>query len=741
MIGGSKLRRTIGLFGATGVGVGAIVGGGILVLGGVALEQTGPGAVVAFALNGVIAMLTALSFAELSSTFPESGGAYTFAKKVLSVRAAFAVGWVLWFASIVAAVLYALGFATYTVLLLESGCSRFLGSVPEWLHLRALSLALAAGATAVYTVGLIRKTGGGSNWDTVGKVVVFLVLIVFGFLALARRSSEAVADSLIPFFTSGTGGLITAMGSTFIALQGFDLIAAVGGEVKRPEKTIPRAMLLSLGAALVIYLPLLVIISTVGVPPGRSVAEVASGQAETLFASAVERYMGWPGFWLVVLAAILSTLTALKANLFAASRVALTMAEDRTLPAVLGRVHQKRGTPVMAVYATVLALLVILFVLPNVAAAGAAASLIFLISFALAHWTALLARRRAQRPPPFRTPLFPLVPVLGGVACAALAVFQAVVVPSAGLIAFAWLGLGVMLYFAVFAGRAQAVDAYAEAFDPQLVRLRGRNPLALVPIANPANAAAMVELANAMSPPEVGRVMLLTVVSPPTESWQGTPPESLLSAQQVLHQAMMASFRSTLAPEALLTVSARPLEEIGRVAGIHRCESLVLGLNNLAERLESPDLERLINEVDCDVTILRAPDGWDLTAVRRVLVPLGGRGGQDVIRARLLGSIGRNGEREAHFVRVLGSGASEQEEADALNDLRRIIEVEAPGYGTAEVLRHDDPGEAIVDLAEDSDLIVLGLQRLSRRHKAFGRISLRIARDSSCATILVSRRG
>jgi len=85
------LERHIGLVGATAIGVGAIVVGGILVLGGVALAETGPGAIVAFGLNGLIAALTALSFAELSSAFPESGGAYTYAKKVLSVRAAFAV--------------------------------------------------------------------------------------------------------------------------------------------------------------------------------------------------------------------------------------------------------------------------------------------------------------------------------------------------------------------------------------------------------------------------------------------------------------------------------------------------------------------------------------------------------------------------------------------------------------------------------------------------------------------------
>ena len=86
------IERSIGLAGATGVGIGAIVGGGILALAGVAYATTGPATLLVFAANGVIAVLTALSFAEMSTAFPQSGGTYTFAKNVLSVRAAFAFG-------------------------------------------------------------------------------------------------------------------------------------------------------------------------------------------------------------------------------------------------------------------------------------------------------------------------------------------------------------------------------------------------------------------------------------------------------------------------------------------------------------------------------------------------------------------------------------------------------------------------------------------------------------------------
>jgi APA family basic amino acid/polyamine antiporter len=136
-------RRHVGVFGATLVGIGGIIGGGLLILAGTAFGQAGPAAILAFALNGVVAWLTAMSVTEITVAFPESGGAYMFAKKVLSVRAAFAVGWVLWFAYIVAGVLYALSFAAFTVILLKGVCDG-LGFESGWLDGRNMVLLLAS---------------------------------------------------------------------------------------------------------------------------------------------------------------------------------------------------------------------------------------------------------------------------------------------------------------------------------------------------------------------------------------------------------------------------------------------------------------------------------------------------------------------------------------------------------------------------------------------------------------------
>ena len=136
--------RTIGFLGALGIGVGAMVGGGILALAGVGFAATGPSAILAFVLNGIIALITALSFAEMAAANPQSGGTYNYAKKALTLQMAFGVGWVVWFASLVAAVLYALGFgafAHFALLQIPAGSYEWLlhsGFMPVILALGAL---------------------------------------------------------------------------------------------------------------------------------------------------------------------------------------------------------------------------------------------------------------------------------------------------------------------------------------------------------------------------------------------------------------------------------------------------------------------------------------------------------------------------------------------------------------------------------------------------------------------------
>ncbi len=738
---GNHPSRNLSFFSATGVGVGAVVGGGVLALAGVAFATTGPSAIVAFALNGIIALLTAMSFAELASRFPESGGTYAYARKVLAVEAAFAVGWVVWFASVVAAVLYALGFAVFLVPFLEQLVRVAGGTPPHWIGGRFALLAYALGAVAFYVWSLMRSARGGGQWATVGKVLVFAFLIVAGFWVLFTDlpTLPQLAGSFRPFLERGGSGVAQAMGYTFIALQGFDLIPAVGGQVKDPERNIPRAMFFSLALALAIYIPLLFLIVAVGTD-GQPIATMAGQNPEILVALAARNFLGPTGYWLVVVAGLLSMLSALQANLLAASSFARTMASDRTLPRQFEGVSARFGTPVAAVKLTGVTVAFVLVAVPNVAAAGAVSSLIFLTSFALAHGIAYLVRKRALTRSPFQTSLFPAVPLAGGSACLALGLYQALAVPSAGVLASIWLSLGAVLYVTHLAPRARVVDASSEGLDPQIIRLRGRSPLVLVPIANPASAGMLVKMARALAPEAVSRVQLLSVVRLP-RVWEGEAlPTELVDTQRVLGQALAAAMQADLRPEALITVHDDPWAEIARIARRGGCEKILFGVGELGAALMSGPLERLIGEVDADVVILRAPAEWNPDQAGRILVPARGGREQSPIRAGLLGNLGRSAPRQVTFLSVVAADAAPDRIRRAEGVLRRLANDEARGSGTAVVARNDDVVREIVERSADCDLLILGLQRLGRRQRVFGKVMVEIARGTDCPLLMISYR-
>ena len=734
-------ERHLGLLGATGVGVGAIVGSGILALAGVAFATTGPSAILAFALNGCIAFLTVFSFAELAARFPQSGGTYTYARNVLTVEAAFAVGWVVWFASVVGAVLYAMGFAVFLVPFAERIAVLTTGEVPGWIGTRPALVIYALGAVGFYKWRLTRATAGVSQWETIGKVVVFAVVVVAGFLALATEPPPpgALASSFRPFFADGFAGLAQAMGYTFIALQGFDLIAAVGGEVRDAERNVPRAMFLSLGTALAIYLPLLFLIVAVGTPD-RPIVEAATANPEILVADAVRNFMGSAGYWLVVAAGLLSMLSALQANLLAASRFARTMGADRTLPPRLAHHAPGTGTPTAAIRLSAIVIALLIVAVPNVAVAGAMASLIFLASFALTHKIGYLARRRTGKPRGFGTPAFPLVPVIGGSACLAIGLYQAVAVPPAGVLAAVWLGVGAVLYSLYLAPRARAVDASSEARDPEMVKLRGRRPVVLVPIANPASAETLVTMGKALAPPGVSRVQLLSVVAPPDRYPEDGLPRGVRDAQAVLGGALSTALRVDLRPEALITLHRDAWGEIARVAEATRCESLLLGVGHLDDSLMTGPLAGLIGAVDADVVILRAPAEWTPEHARRILVPSRGGRDQSPVRARLLGSLSRTGTRDVTFMGVLSEKAGPGVHKRALRDLERLAWDEVGGGAHAELATGDDLVTEVARRTGDTDLLILGFHRSGRRRAVFSSRMLKIARAVECPLLMISHR-
>lgn len=740
--------RTIGFVSATGIGVAAIVGGGILVLGGVAVAEAGPSAVLAFALNGAIALLTALTFAELATAFPENGGQYVYARRTFSVRAAFGVGWVMIFAHVVTGGLYAMGFAAYAVAALDAllpGPMATLTGLP----VRLLTLLIGVAVIAAYGLRLLKGGASGGQLGNIGKLAVFGVLIAAGLGVIVRRGPAEALAPLDPFFELGATGVVAAMGFTFITLQGFELIAGVAGEVHEPRRTIPRAMFASLGIALLVYLPLLFVATTVGVPEGiESPAAMARQYPETYFAEAVSAYLGAFGFWLVIVAALLSTATALRANLLAGSRVTVAMARHRTLPRALEHVHERTRAPATAIGFVCASAGVLVLVVPDLAAAGAAASLIFLLTFAITHLAAWQIRSRAggRIDGAFAAPFFPLVPLVGIVACGLLIVFQVLTVPVAGLLLLVWLGFGVSVYAGFLSNRAEALDAAVSGEDPLFGRLRGRHTSVLVPLANPARARGLTAVAGALAPPAVGHVLLHQVIVADEATDEARIRRAMEDASSALSNALVHARHEGLKTELLLTVAADPWREIARIAREHEVDNVLLGLAQAPDRGQDPEaagtpahpIDRLLDRLPCDVSLLHGGDAFDLDRVRRVLIPLSGGNDNDRLRARVIGALARKGLDRLAFLRVLRPDASAESERRALSALQAYVRDEARGRGEASVCRAEDPIAEIVERASAYDLLILGITRPRGGRSRMGELLARMVREAPCPVLIVS---
>jgi hypothetical protein len=399
--------------------------------------------------------------------------------------------------------------------------------------------------------------------------------------------------------------------------------------------------------------------------------------------------------------------------------------------------HPEFRTPSAAIYASTIGLLAILLMIPDLATAGAAASLIFLISFALAHGTSYLARIRSSKQPEFIAPYFPAVPIVGGLACAGLAVFQAIAAPAGGGIVLLWLGMGLLLYLFLFSSRAERADAFAEAMDPSLIELRGRNPLVLVPVANPETAPTLIQIAAAMAPPRIGRVLLLTINRPASD--RQSLEDGLSRSFDVLRKALVKTARLEHEPEALMTTSADPWHEIERIAEEHQCESLLMGLSRFEDLDGNSRLEGLVNRLNRDIILVRSHLRWSGQTCKRILVPIGGRSRHDGLRARMLGSLSRETRRKVIYLRIMPPDASEADAKAAHRQLRRFARDETAGEPDIRIIRSAHVVQAVTHLAGETDMVLMGLQRAGRR-KLIGRIALGIAKANPGMTVLISHR-
>ena len=458
-----KPDAELGLLDATMIGMGAMIGAGIFVLTGLAAEISGPAALLVFMLNGVVTAFTGLSYAELASAIPKSGGGYAFVREIFDDFGSFIMGWMLWFAYMIAGALYALGFAPNFLELLH-----VYGVVPPPHQVGAVALpvvdvgipagvGLAFAAVALFVALNAVSTAASGSVETIFTATKVTILMIFvGFGIASPMFSTAEFQPLFPGDKTAFA-ILPAMGLTFIAFEGYDLITTVTEEVKNPRENIPKAIFVSLAVTVVVYLLVVTVaIGTLGAGGLAEAGEAGIAQAATEFMPT-----GLPvirnGGAVIVFGAVFSTLTALNAVVIASSRVAFSMGREGQLLPGFGQLHHRFGTPFVAIVASAVVMLGSV-VLPT-QSAGNMSSLFFLLSFIVVNGAVIkLRRERPNMTRPYEMPLYPLPPVLGIVLnlvlTAVLVRFLIRTDPLALGLSVGWILLGVVAYLALNRYRA-----------------------------------------------------------------------------------------------------------------------------------------------------------------------------------------------------------------------------------------------------------------------------------------------
>jgi len=454
---GHKLNRSIGSLGLTALGVGAIIGTGIFVVIGEGAAIAGPAVSVSFMLAAVTCLFSALSYAELASSVPVSGSAYTYSYATLGELVAFIIGWdlILEYGVSVAAVAVGWGgnFNTFLDSAFGVALPDALSVAPEdggVFNLPAVLIVLAV------TALLVRGTRESA---TVNLVMVGVKLVVLTFFIIAAFLSFD-ADNLRPFAPNGNGEIVAAAGIIFFAYIGFDAVSTASEESKNPGRDLPIAIVASLLISTVFYI--LVAFGAIGLVPAEQL-----GESEAPLADALKDGAGldWAAA-VLAFGAIVAITSVLLVILYGQTRIFFAMCRDGLMPKQLATIHPRYGTPARLTIGFGLLISVIAAFVP-LSEIVKLVNIGTLFAFILVNAGVIILRRtKPDMERPFRVPLVPVFPVIGIALCLWL---MKDLPASTWLRFFGWLAIGMVIY-AFYGYKHSRLRASEGSREPEATR-------------------------------------------------------------------------------------------------------------------------------------------------------------------------------------------------------------------------------------------------------------------------------
>jgi len=354
----------IGLVAAVSIGIGGMVGAGIFSILGVVAHAAGNAMWLAFAIGGVVALLSTYSYAKLGATFPSAGGATHFLVKSFGDgMLAGGLNLFMWVGYIISLALYATAFGGYA--------ATFFTTAPSALLLKSLAVASVVLLTLVNAFGATFM----GRWETFIVAVKVAILVLFSAVGLCFIRPGYLSPELWP----ETKSVLFGAGMLFIGYEGFGLITNAAADMREPRKLLPRALYISVILVIALYLAV-----SLTVTGNLSDYEIEQSKDYAL-AEAAKPFLGQSGFRLIAIAALFSTASAINATLFGSANVCYMIARDGELPAGLSWTEWKDATGGLLLTAALVVVVMLIFDLSGIAMMGSAAFLLIYAAVNVGH--------------------------------------------------------------------------------------------------------------------------------------------------------------------------------------------------------------------------------------------------------------------------------------------------------------------------------------------------------------------
>ncbi len=386
-----QFKRNIGLFMAVMIGIGAMMGPGIFALPGELAHIVGPLGIFAYLAMGLVTVFTALNYSELGAAIPLAGGGYSFTSRTLPRPLAFFTGWFFWIGNTLACSMYAMIFAL---------------TIRAYFWPQGSLVLLSLLTTVVFTAINLWGMSEAIKVITIMNLVELAILLGVAVLGAAHVQPA----NLQPLAPMGYAPFLPAMALIYISYVGFELITVAAEEIINPGKVIPRAILITLGVGVVIY------VFVVWVMMG-TVHHTELANSEVPFIFTADRLFGPWGRLAAIVATIMASLSAFSVTLGASARVLYALGRDGHFPKVFARLHRRFRTPHVSLFTC--AVVVILFSSSGIVKFVASVSDFgYLMGLGIVNYAVIaLHRRMPNLRRPFKVALYPWVPILGVLSC------------------------------------------------------------------------------------------------------------------------------------------------------------------------------------------------------------------------------------------------------------------------------------------------------------------------------------